>query len=107
MTESAGRGPESVSARRAGTSQRIVERATGPSVLSIAAADARRVPRLAAGAFVLVLGLVYRTVARRTRSIRWTIASHTLAGLGLVASTRLLPGRAAQDGGCLGTPGCA
>lgn len=53
----------------------------------IAAADARRVPRLVAGAFVL--GLAYGTVARRTRSIRWTVASHTLAGLGLVASKRL------------------
>ena len=53
----------------------------------IAAADARRAPRLAAGAFVL--GLAYGTVARRTRSIRWTVASHTLAGLGLVASARL------------------
>lgn len=53
----------------------------------IAAADARRVPRLAAGAFVL--GLAYGTVARRTGSIRWTVASHTLAGLGLVASARL------------------
>ena len=52
-----------------------------------AAADARRVPRLVAGAFVL--GLAYGTAARRTGSIRWTVASHTLAGLGLLASARL------------------
>ena len=51
--------------------------------------DVRRLPALVAGAGLL--GLTYGTIARRTGSIRWSVASHTLCGFAMTAPTLLSP----------------
>jgi membrane protease YdiL (CAAX protease family) len=54
--------------------------------------DPRRRNSLVCGA--AILGLTYGTVARRTGSIRWTVASHTLSGFAMTAVGLVMAPRA-------------